>query len=107
MSILIIRNLANTCIPITMPDKSLLKHIQEEYIDWMHACGGKGRCTTCRIKVIEGMENISPFSAAEMRYKNQGKLKDTERLTCQSYAHGDILAEVPFECRLPHMQYSD
>ena len=106
MSKLIINNLANTCIPITMPNKSLLKHIQDEYIDWMHACGGKGKCTTCRIHVLEGTENISPLSAAEMKFKNSGRLTDTERLTCQSYAYGDIIAEVPPACKLPHIKYS-
>jgi 2Fe-2S ferredoxin len=58
MSKLIIRNLANRSIPIIIPSKNLLKHIQDEYIDWMHACGGKGRCTTCRMQVLEGMENM-------------------------------------------------
>jgi ferredoxin, 2Fe-2S len=107
MAKLIIRNLANRCILITMPDKSLLEHIQAEYIDWMHACGGKGRCTTCRVRVLEGMESISPFSAAEMKFKDQGRLKETERLTCQSYAYGDVVAEIPPECRLPHITYND
>lgn len=105
MSKLIIRNLANKSIPLTS-NKSLLKHIQDDYIDWMHACGGKGRCTTCRIHVLEGMENLSPFSAAELKFKNQGRLLENERLTCQSYAYGDILAEVPAECQLPHMHYT-
>jgi 2Fe-2S ferredoxin len=106
MSKLIIRNLANKCILITMPNKSLLKHIQEEYIDWMHACGGKGRCTTCRIYVLDGMQNLSPLSAPELKFRNAGKLKDMERLTCQCYAHGNVIAEVPFPCQLPHMQYT-
>jgi 2Fe-2S ferredoxin len=52
------------------------------------------------------MENISPLSAAELKYKSLGKLKPTERLTCQSYAYGDILAEVPAACQLPHMKYT-
>ena len=105
MSKLIIRNLANKSILLTS-NKSLLKHIQDDYIDWMHACGGKGRCTTCRIRVLEGMKNISPFSAAELKFKNQGRLQENERLTCQSYAYGDILAEIPADCQLPHMPYT-
>ncbi|MCB0504971.1 MAG: 2Fe-2S iron-sulfur cluster binding domain-containing protein, partial [Cyclobacteriaceae bacterium] len=28
--------------------KPILAILQENYIDWMHACGGNGRCTTCR-----------------------------------------------------------
>jgi 2Fe-2S ferredoxin len=89
-----------------MPNKSLLKHIQDEYIDWMHACGGKGRCTTCRMHVLEGIENISALSAAELKFKHLGKLQNAERLACQCYALGDILAEVPLPCQLPHMVYT-
>jgi 2Fe-2S ferredoxin len=106
MSKLIIRNLANTIVPVTIPGKSLLKHIQDAYIDWMHACGGKGRCTTCRMQVLEGMENISPLSAAELKFAGLGRLKNTERLTCQCYGHGDIVAEVPLACQLPHIKYT-
>lgn len=103
---LIIRNLANTPVAITMPVNIVLKHIQEAYIDWMHACGGKGRCTTCRMNVLSGMENISPLSAAEIKYRQMGRLKETERLTCQCYAVGEVIAEVPSACQLPHMKYT-
>jgi 2Fe-2S ferredoxin len=106
MSQLIVRNLANTSIPVDMPGKSLLKHIQAQFIDWMHACGDKGRCTTCRIQVLEGMENISPLSAAEIKFRNLGKLKESERLTCQCFIYGDVVAEVPLSCQLPHMTYT-
>jgi 2Fe-2S ferredoxin len=47
-----------------------------------------------------------PLSAAELKFKNQGKLKNTERLACQSYAIGDVVAEVPLACQLPHMKYT-
>ncbi len=106
MANLIIRNLANKNIPITMSCKNLLEHIQDMYIDWMHACGGKGRCTTCRIHVLQGIENMSALSAAELKFTIQGRLKATERLTCQSYAYGEVVAEVPPACQLPHIKYS-
>ncbi len=103
---LIIRNLANTTIAITTPAKTLLTHIQDAHIDWMQACGGKGRCTTCRMNVLQGMENISPLSVAEIKYRVDGRIKPTERLACQCYILGEVIAEVPFVCRLPHMKYT-
>ncbi|QHT66102.1 (2Fe-2S)-binding protein [Rhodocytophaga rosea] len=106
MPTLIIRNLFNKPIEITHPAKSALYHIQLATVDWMHACGGKGRCTTCRIRVVEGMQNISHLSAAEQKYRNQGRLKLTERLTCQITLTGNVVAEVPEACKLPHITYS-
>ena len=105
MTKLIIRNLSYRSVAISVPTKTLLKHIQEACIDWMQACGGKGRCTTCRMNVLEGMENLSPLSTAELKYRQEGRIKETERLVCQCYAFGDVLAEVPFAYRLPHMKY--
>ena len=40
----------------------------------MHACGAKGRCTTCRLQVLAGQENLSPLTAAELRYRAAGRL---------------------------------
>jgi 2Fe-2S ferredoxin len=105
MSKLIIRNLANIEIEIPQKATSVLHAIQEASIDWMHACGGKGRCTTCRIKVLEGMQHISHPSAAELKYRNMDKLNLNERLTCQCQIFGDVVAEVPPACQLPHMKY--
>ncbi len=104
---LIIRNLSNIAIEIPQKAKNVLHSIQEAAIDWMHACGGKGRCTTCRIKVIEGMQNISHPSAVELKYRNMGKLKADERLTCQCQIFGEVVGKVPLACQLPHMKYDN
>lgn len=106
MPILIIRNLANKHIEITSADKSLLFHIQAATQDWMHACGGKGRCTTCRIRVVDGMSHTSPLSAAEQKFRQLGRLQTNERLTCQTKITGDIIGEVPETCKLPHLKYT-
>ncbi len=37
--------------------------------DWMHACGAKGRCTTCRIVLVSGADALTPPTAAELRYR--------------------------------------
>jgi 2Fe-2S ferredoxin len=106
MHTLVLRNLFNKPIEITHPDKNVLFHIQLAAVDWMHACGGKGRCTTCRFRVVEGMQNISHHSPAEQKYRHQGRLSSNERLTCQITLSGDVVAEVPQACKLPHITYS-
>jgi ferredoxin, 2Fe-2S len=86
--------------------KTLLQNFQEHQLDWMHACGGKGRCTTCRVLVKQGTENFEPLTAAEIRYRSQGSLQNSERLSCQAKIVDDVIIVVPDDCKLPHIHYS-
>jgi 2Fe-2S ferredoxin len=87
--------------------QTVLQQLHAEGIDWMHACGGKGRCTSCRMIVIDGSENIGPLTEAERRFKDLGRLKDNERLTCQCTLTGQVTARVPEATKLPHMVYTE
>jgi ferredoxin len=52
----------------------------------MMNCGGYGQCGTCVIEVVEGLENLSPRTAIEIkRFKNK---PDNYRLACQSTMQG-------------------
>lgn len=104
---IIIQNLSNKKVIYSDTSISVLKVLQNNQIDWMHACGGKGRCTTCKINVLKGYENISELSSFERKCKNAGLLTEVQRLACQCRSEGDILISVPQECKLPHMEYSD
>ena len=74
--------------------------------DWMHACGGKGRCTTCKARILEGMEHLSERTEAEERYMKMDKLRANERLMCQVRTSGDVRLSVPRIYQLPHLKYS-
>lgn len=87
--------------------KSLLRVLQENRIDWMQSCGGKGRCTTCKAVIVKGAENLSPVTSAEWRYRGIKALGDDERLSCQSAVLGDLVIRVPDVYKLPHVRYSD
>lgn len=87
--------------------RSILATLQAERIDWMHACGGKGRCTTCKFSVVSGAAHLSPTTTHEARYRQQGDLRDSERLACQVRATGDVVIRVPEEGKLPHIKYSN
>jgi adenylate cyclase len=54
-----------------------------------HACGGKGQCTTCRVLVLEGQEQLTPPTSYERAIKNVKKFPDNVRLACQSRVSGD------------------
>jgi 2Fe-2S ferredoxin len=103
---ILIRNLGKS-INVTDLSKSLLSHMQDQRIDWMHSCGGKGRCTTCKARIVQGIENLEPLTPVELKYKKQGMLRDNDRLACQVKARGDVILEVPDDGKLPHMTYLD
>lgn len=102
-----IKNLFNKSIQGQDNHNSVLTIIHENYIDWMHTCGAKGRCTTCKMTVIDGMENISARSKNEIIYIELNMLNDNERLACQCTIKGDVLISVPDEYKIPHVSYSE
>lgn len=104
---IVIENLAQKEVSAIGSGTSVLKLVQANYIDWMHACGGKGRCTTCKFEIVEGGDQLSPLSAAELSYRDKGELGDTERLACQASVLGECRIRIPDESKLPHMTYSD
>lgn len=46
-------------------------------------CGGKGRCSTCRIKVIEGLDHLAPASSVERITLARIGAEPDVRLACQ------------------------
>ena len=108
MSEMIIRNLRGMRIEVTDQGTTLLQNLQNERIDLMHACGGKGRCTTCKLEIEEGYESLSDPSPFEKRCQETGVLKSNERLACQSRLEsGGLKVSIPAEYQLPHLNYSD
>jgi 2Fe-2S ferredoxin len=105
MALLTIENLPGAAVAVSA-GSTLLTALQAAGHDWMHACGAKGRCTTCRLQIIGGLENLSPLSVAELRYQAAGRLLPTERLTCQAQLpEGEVHARVPEATKLPHVRY--
>lgn len=102
-----IANLNDLVIQNNDNSKTLLTILQENYIDWMHACGAKGRCTTCKCIVRRGIEHFGEVTPAEINFKNMGRLKENERLTCQAtLLKGEVEIEVPESSKFPHIDYS-
>lgn len=106
MGTIFIKNLGKT-LPIQDTTRPLLHSLQMGLVDWMHACGGKGRCTTCKAIIISGSENLQTHTEKEGRYLANGGLKAGERLACQAIANGDVIIKVPEENKLPHLTYTD
>ncbi len=49
-------------------------------------CGGGGTCSTCRVEVAVGAENLSPVQENEIAYQ----LGPGVRLACQARVLGDV-----------------
>jgi 2Fe-2S ferredoxin len=106
MPTIIIENLNRKTIEVTDTNLSLLQHLAANQQDWMHSCGGKGRCTTCKFNILDGNNNIAEETPAELGYRASGRLKPSQRLACQAIIEGDITISVPAENQLPHLSYS-
>jgi len=65
--------------------------IERAGIDIGHRCGGKARCTTCRVEVHEG--GGEAMTRAEFVRLREAGLLDTHRLSCQMVVEHDIRVE--------------
>lgn len=107
MTRIVIKNLGEKTIEVQDLTKTFLQHLHDHAIDWMHVCGGKGRCTTCKLAVLAGTENLEPKTETELKYESQGLLFANERLACQVIVRGDVSIQIPLEGKLPRVKYSD
>ena len=74
---------------------SLLKGAEILGIELLHSCGGIAACTTCRIVVKEGDENLSSIKLAEEEVLMEAGILHSHRLACQASALGDVTFERP------------
>jgi adenylate cyclase len=57
-------------------------------IPHLSACGGRGRCSTCRILVLSDESGLQPASAAELATLRSIRAPDNVRLACQARLSG-------------------
>lgn len=62
-------------------------------IPHVRACGGQGRCTTCRVRICGGIENVSPRTPREMEVAGALHWDAFTRLACQTRISGDVSLE--------------
>jgi 2Fe-2S ferredoxin len=105
---IVIENLFNLTIDVLNEKSKVIEIIHQNGIDWMHACGKKGRCTTCKIIISAGIENLTAPTEREKIFSTLGRLKSNERLTCQvQLLNGKLVGRVAESNKFPHIQYSE
>lgn len=78
-------------IRVTYPDRaisvakgfSVLEASRAAGIPHLSICGGRGRCSTCRVRVTDGLERQPPPSDAERATLTRIRAPDNVRLACQ------------------------
>jgi len=74
----------------TSSRETILAASLREGIPHAYACGGRARCSICRISVEEGLEFCSPRSKGERTVAERLHFSPEVRLACQTKIHGDI-----------------
>ena len=73
-----------------------------------HDCGGNASCTTCRVEVQVGGENLSEIDFDEQDLLDREELTEPwHRLSCQARVLGDVIVHVPlkkWDARVPRDQ---
>ncbi len=72
----------------------LLESLAQNKIFIPSACGGRGTCAYCKVKVMEGGGPVVP---TEEPYLDEGERKDGVRLSCQVKVRNDLRIEIPEE----------
>jgi len=67
---------------------SLLEASLASGIPHYHTCGGMGKCSTCRVLVVEGEESLSPRSTKEATLATEKHWPAFVRLACQTRLNG-------------------
>ncbi len=63
----------------------------------MHACGAQTLCATCRVKVTDGADNLTPMSLKEkLSLRYHLSVSPRVRLACQARVLGPVEADTVF-----------
>jgi uncharacterized 2Fe-2S/4Fe-4S cluster protein (DUF4445 family) len=80
-------------------DQSVLEAARELGVDIESACGGKGTCRKCRIRIESEADTISEPTSLELRALGPDLLATGMRLACQAQVVGHVRVFVPEESR--------
>ena len=74
--------------------KPLLSALREAKIFIPSACGGRGTCGVCKVKVLDGAGTILP---TETPFMTKEEIAGNVRLSCQVKVRNDLAIEIPEE----------
>ena len=76
---------------ITAPvGRSILEAIRDEGLPHASVCGGRARCTTCRVRVSDGLAHLPPPGRREAQALGRIQAPPNVRLACQCRPKRDV-----------------
>ncbi|MGO4711484.1 adenylate/guanylate cyclase domain-containing protein [Bradyrhizobium sp. 2TAF24] len=75
---------------VVQPGASVLETLRDNGIPHAAVCGGRARCTTCRVLVTRGLEHLPPPDALEAKALMRIHASPETRLACQIHPVADI-----------------
>jgi class 3 adenylate cyclase len=67
-----------------VPEANLLETLVDAGVPIDHLCGGRARCSTCRVFLLDGLSHVSGRTEAEDVMAKRLDLPDMVRLACQT-----------------------
>jgi adenylate cyclase len=77
-------------VVLATPGLSILEASQLGNIPHASVCGGRGRCSTCRVRIMDGWDNLNPPNDKEIAVLRRVGAPEGTRLACQSIPTGDV-----------------
>ncbi len=60
------------------------------------SCHGDGVCSKCRVRVVEGVENLSKIGDLEQTLRDRNRLSPEYRISCQTHVLGDVTVDTGY-----------
>ena len=73
----------NVDVPFS-PEANILNTLLDAGVPIDHLCGGRGRCSTCRVFLVDGLSNVSERTEAEDVMATKLDFPPQVRLACQT-----------------------
>jgi adenylate cyclase len=84
-----IKYLEGTSISVTK-GTSLLEASLQANIPHAHVCGGRGRCSTCRVQIIDGLDQLPEPTQDEVDLLNRLNCGPSVRLACRTRPESSV-----------------
>ena len=78
-------------VVVQVDDQTSILHASiANRIPHFRECGGQGRCTTCRVQILDGIDHVTPRTPREERVAQERDWDMFTRLACQTRVTGSV-----------------
>jgi 2Fe-2S ferredoxin len=76
------------------PEQTVLEVALANQVPIRTVCKGVPACAECRVRIVEGENNVLPPAKAELNLIGSGYFVDHRRLSCQLHCYGNVTVDV-------------